>query len=599
METLLSPNEHVIDPSGVTVHLLAIVSELKVLTKKRGLVRFGDVMNHAQRELILDCERQLREIGQIRCIVLKARQIGMSTAIEAIIFALSMVFRDMRSLVLSHQRESAEALLGMTNRYWTTFIFHRYYTERYVSKTHIAWTNGSDIHIATANNKTTGRSKTIHALHASEVAFWDDPETMMTGLRSSMPTFGLTAIFFESTANGVGNFFHRAWNNAIKEEKNEFKTFFFPWHEHPEYTAAFLPAHAQGMPLEHLDEEEEWLRSQGLTDGQLQWRRWAILNLCQNDIDKFHQEFPFSPHEAFVSTGRNVFPIKKLLQHYDPKNGQRGRLIKVGNKIQFHRDITGPLTIFAYPSEDKDWGVYLIGADPTHTTAGDYACAQVINRRTLEQVAVYRKKIDCISFAEDLENLGYYYNTATLAPEKTGPGYATIGALQALNYPHVLQMTKIDSTRGFISGDTLGWGTNRQTKHLAIANLVKDIMDPLESAGEQTYGLLIHDEITLTELRDYITTEDGQGYTNSDGNPHDDCVMALAIAVTCHELEPPVPAYDPGDRIRSVLPKEFALAKGSPVFTNYDPMWPEDPKEEKAQEPSYDPWEDWEDDDVA
>ena len=534
---------------GVEVHLLAFVSELKILTKERGVVRLGDVMNYAQRELIIECERQLRVTGQIRVITLKARQIGISTVIEAIIFALSILFRDYHSLIVSHEKDSAEGLLSMTKRYWATYPFRQFHDEKYNGKAHLAWSDmGSEIQVATAKNVDAGRSKTLQALHASEVAFWDEPETLMTGLRQAIPTFGMTAIFLESTANGIGNYFHKTWNVAAKGE-SEYTPMFFPWWKHPEYTAQYVPAAERDKyVLDHLDEEERGLRKRGVPDERLVWRRWAVINLCQSDIEKFHQEYPSDPHEAFVSTGRNVFPLPRLVAHYKPERGVRGQLLEIKGKLQFHEDANGPLTVFSYPSADKDWGVYLIGADPTHTTAGDNACAQVLNRRTLEVVATYRKKIDPVNFGHELRRLGYYYNSALIAPEKTGPGYATVGALLTANYPFVWESTKFDRTPGAITGDTYGWGTNRQTKVYAISHLVKAFMDPMMSVGGQQYGLMVHDADTVAELRDYITTEDGQGYKNGDGSWFDDGVMALAIAVTVHDSEPPVPVYEPASQ---------------------------------------------------
>src|SRR5690606_33148673 len=125
----------------------------------------------------------------------------------------------------------------------------------------------------------------------------------------------------------------------------------------------------------------------------------------------------------------NVFPLKSLMGHYEPLIGKKGKLLTIGGKVRFIEDADGYLTLFAEPSDDKDWGVYLLGADPTHSTAGDYACIQVINRRTMEQVAVYRRKIDPVNFGKDLQALGFYFNTALIAPEKTGPGYATVGCV--------------------------------------------------------------------------------------------------------------------------------------------------------------------------
>ncbi len=531
---------------GQNIKLLPLVSELFILTKDRRVVRLGDVLNYAQLDFIEECEHQLRTRGQIRIAVLKARQIGISTIIEAIAFVLSMAFEDFNSMVISHEDKSAGAILAMSKRYWSTYLWKEFHDEKYNGQKHLAWTNGSDIDIATAKNVDAGRSRTLQFLHASEVAFWPDPDTLMTGLNQSVPTYGLNCIFVESTANGVGNFFHKTCNAAMRGE-SEYKFKFYPWHEHPEYTAAFLPPGQADtyLDLGALDEEELRLRHHyGIDDARLIWRRWAITNRCQGSIDRFHQEYPTTPHEAFISTGRNVFPLPDLLAHYEPMEGRRGRLLRKGQRVTFVDDPNGYLTVFAEPSSDRDWGVYLAGGDPTHTTAGDYACIQVINRRTLEQVAVYRRKIDPINFGKDMQLVGSYYNTAELAPEKEGPGYATIGCIVGDNYPLVYATVNVAKMQGKPTTDVYGWSTNSQTKHLAISHLLKAVTDKLVAIGGQTYGLLIHDETTLLEMRDYITSGDGQRYENNDGSEYDDGVMALAIAMTVHNIEPPPGAYE-------------------------------------------------------
>ena len=546
---------------GAAPQLKPLISELFILTKDLRLVRLGDVMNYAQLDFIKRSERQLKSRGKIRICVLKARQIGVSTIIEAIAFAMSMMYDNFNSKIVSHEDKSAKAILGMTKRYWSTYTFKQFHTETYNGQNHLAWTNGSDMDIATAKNLGAGRSQTIQFLHASEVAFWPDPDTLMTGLDQSVPTFGLNCKFIESTANGVGNYFHKMCNEAMKGE-SEYEFVFYPWHEHPEYTAAYLDdediakislgdldvAEAQwrrgkGVSPEH--EEELQLRHKfGINNQRLMWRRWAIKNRCQNSVSKFHQEYPTTPHEAFVSTGRNVFPLVKMLDHYEPLIGRTGRLFRDRGKVRFSEDPNGYLTVFSEPSDDKDWGVYMLGADPTHTTAGDYACVQIFNRRTLEQVAVYRRKIDPINFGKDLQLLGHWFNDGLLAPEATGPGYATIGCIVGDNYPYVYIRQNVAKMQGFSTQGVYGWITNEQTKHLAISHLLKAFMDPLTTVGGQTYGLLIHDEKTLLELRDYITTEDGAGYKNSDGSEYDDGVMALAIGVAVHSIEPPPTAYE-------------------------------------------------------
>lgn len=575
------------------IHLMPFISEMFILTKERGMERLGDIMNHAQRDFVTRVELQLNETGRIRACVLKARQIGMSTVIEAIIFALSILYNHFNSLIVSHEKDSAEALLGMTRRYWDTFIFKQFHVEKYSGRTQLSWSDiGSNLQVATAKNLNAGRSRTIHALHASEVAFYDDPETLMTGLRQAIPTNGLSAVFYESTANGIGNFFHRTCVQAMKGA-SEYEFFFYPWHEHPEYTSSFLPniEISKYMGLDDLDEEELDLRKAGITDARLIWRRYAIENLCQGDVDKFHQEYPFDPHQAFISTGRNVYPLPDLLVHYEPRKGVRGRLVKSNNRVTFVEDKTGWLTIYSKPSRDIAWGVYIIGADPTHTVSGDNASAQVVNRRTKEQVAVYSRKIDPVAFGKDLQLLGTWYHNALLAPEREGPGYATVGVLAGDYYPNLFQSTNIISSKGHVT-DAFGWSTNSTTKHVAISHLKRAVTEPLVEVGGQKYGLVIHHEATLAEMRDYVTTEDGRGYENGEGSRHDDNVMSLAIAIAVDAIEIPPPPYQAGEPGGPSVPVVEVRQVGEKIMT-VDPAERSQPSDDPASEGVAVPWEKW------
>jgi len=582
-ELIREPFEYIPAPSGV-VRLLPLLEELKILTKDRTTARLGDVMNYAQRDFIMEVEEQINGQGAVRIIVLKARQLGISTIIEGIIFCLSVMYRSYQSLIISHEAESSEHILTMTKRYWNTYPFKRFHDEQYNGRKQLAWSDlQSNIVIATAKNTGAGRSKTLHALHASEVAFWDNPEELITGLRQAIPSQGVTMIFYESTANGVGNFFHKTWEEAVAD-RSEFTAKFYPWHQHPEYTASYIPRmqHHRYSELEVLDKEEKALKAMGVSDGRLLWRRYAIKELCQGDIEKFHQEYPTTPHEAFLSTGRNVFNINHLLDHYRPMRPRVGYLKRVGQRVEFKDNPDGPLKIFRFPSADQNWGIYQIGADPTHTISGDRACAHVMNRRTLEQAAVLSEHYDPIEFGKQLFMLGEYYNTATIAPEKEGPGYATVGHLLGAGYPMVWESQKVDKTPGKIQTDVFGWGTNKATKAMAIGYLVNALSQPLQRVGETTYGLLIHDEDTFAEMKDYISDEKG-GFCNGEGSLFDDRVMALGITLATHYIDPPVPAYTAsGNRVE--VAKE--------IIQHMDESGPTDMSEE-LQEAIDAPWEEW------
>lgn len=510
--------------------LTKLASNLTIKDKKMQVVRFEP--NWAQREFYDEAERQFADRGRVRIIVLKARQLGISTATEAMAFNLSFVFPGYRAMVLAHEIPASQNLLEMTHRYWDNYDFKRLYTTESYSKNDIGWVEtGSRMKIATAGNKGAGRSSTIHFLHASEMAFYPDPKIVMTGLTQTIPESPGTVVVAESTANGRGNYFHQQWLLAEQGE-TEFVPLFFPWHKHPEYRASAI-----GIPhfnLGKLTDDEKVLKRIGVDDDRLAWRRWAIANKCQSDVLIFMQEYPSNPEEAFIATGMNVFPGEHLSACYDPQDGVRGLLQRNGNEVTFKAASDGPLTLFKRPHEDTDWGKYLVAGDPTKTTMGDYAVAQVLNRRTMEQVAVWRGRLDPVTFGEELFKLGLYYNTAMVTTEIEGPGYGTVGKLIGMNYPNIWQrQNKADKTPGAMTASTFGWSTTHQTKPLAIGWLLKFVVD---------HALTIHDRKTYDEMVNYVTLDNGS-YGNGNNEEHDDTVMSLALGVTCHIMDAPLQAY--------------------------------------------------------
>lgn len=507
------------------------VERLSIRTKRQTVELLQP--NWAQKQVLAAVNEQYTNGQPVRIVVLKARQLGISTISEALMFAWVVLHENTYGLVIAHEIDASEYLLNMTKLYWETFPFKDLYTTKYVSRKELAWEEtGSSIRIATAKNMRAGRSRTINALHGSEIAFWDRPDEMMLGLRQTIPNTPQSMMILESTANGVGNWFYDTWQNAVAGD-NDYHPLFFPWWEHPEYTASF--SNLKKETLSHLDEDERVLKKMGVDDDHLVWRRWAIRNLADSNIERFMQEYPATPEEAFIASGTNVFPVENLKQVYEPKNGVKGFLQRRGNAVEFIPDRSGSLTIFRKPSSDLSWGKYFVGADPTHTTMGDNACAQVINRRTYEQVAIWNGKIDPMTFAEELAKLGAFYNHATISTEVEGPGYATIGRLVEIDYPHIWRNRWADKSPGKIS-ETMGWSTTWKRKEWAIGWLIKLIADR---------DMTIHDAKTYDEMRTYVTLPNG-GYGPADGSGRsfDDCVMAMAIACICASTEGPVTGYE-------------------------------------------------------
>lgn len=516
-----------------------MLRQLSVRNKDSEIVRLN--LNWAQREMLAVIDEQMQDNRPVRAIVLKARQLGISTLTEAIMFCRSFIYDHSHSLVLAHELDSSDSLFQMTKLFWETFPYRSMFHPKHASRRELAWEEtGSSIKIASARNTRAGRGQTLNALHASEVGFWEYPEELMLGMRQTIPNRPGSMIVLESTANGVGNWFYDTWNAAMENEV-EYAPLFFPWWKHYEYTASHTGLTRPAVF--HKTEEERALEKMGASEDHLIWRRWAIRNLADGDLNYFMQEYPSTADEAFIASGANVFPHEQLVRCYEPEDPRRGFLMREGEKVRFVQDRSGPLRLFRNPSLDSDWGRYFIGADPAHSTMKDYACAQVINRRTYEQVATWHGHIDPFGFADELAKLGNFFNFAEIATEIEGPGYGTIGRLSALDYPHLWRTRWPDKSPGKIS-ETIGWSTTQKRKEWAVGHLLKLVIDK---------DISLHDRRTYDEMRNFVTLDPvGFGPANEQSG-HDDTVMAMAIACICSSTDGPLAAYGAMDRFTEAI----------------------------------------------
>lgn len=276
------------------------------------------VLNPMQLDALSKIEAQWRERGSVRAITLKARQIGFSTLYEGVAMAVALTNANTRSLVISHLDEHAEYLYGMLDRGLQNLEAGGVKKVEVVREAERYRMDGitlrrpmlSEIATATARNVHSGRGATTQFLHASEAAFYPDAGTLMSALLPAMPMSG-SWVLVESTANGLGNWFADTWEAAV-EGRNDFLPLFYGWWQHYEYTKVFESEKQEREFVASMGAEEHEIRdAYGLTLEQLNWRRWAINNLCDGDATKFRVEFPACPEEAFVASGRPAFdPLK-------------------------------------------------------------------------------------------------------------------------------------------------------------------------------------------------------------------------------------------------------------------------------------------------
>ena len=223
-----------------------IESYLKIQDKAGRLVPL--VFNPLQLKLYREAERQ-REAGRpVRIIILKARQIGFSTAVAAMFYQRAATTPNTHAMIVAHKADASTNIFNKTKLFWECSPIEIRPRKKASNAKELLFENPSSkgeeraadpglrsrIEIETAGNRDAGRSATIQLLHLSELAFWPHGEQTMASLLQAVPPLPGTMVVIESTANGVGGAFYREWQRAVKGE-SVFTPLFFPWYEHDEY----------------------------------------------------------------------------------------------------------------------------------------------------------------------------------------------------------------------------------------------------------------------------------------------------------------------------------------------------------------------------
>lgn len=263
------------------------------------------VFNRCQRHVHERFEQQRAETGRVRAIVLKARQPGISTYVAARFFQRATHRRGQRVFILTHEQEATDNLFGFVER------FHQHLPPLVRPSTgassakELAFDRlDSDYKVATAGTKGAGRSQTIQLFHGSEVGFWPHAESHAAGALQAVPDMPGTEIVLESTANGMGNFFHQAWQQA-EVGGSPFQAIFVPWYWVDEYRVAAPEGFRMNL------EEIEIAEGLGLELDQMAWRRAKIAEM--KDETAFKQEYPATATEAFQLSGHDSFIKPRLI----------------------------------------------------------------------------------------------------------------------------------------------------------------------------------------------------------------------------------------------------------------------------------------------
>jgi hypothetical protein len=457
--------------------------DLPAISLARDLLHIRDRTGQSSPLKANPVQRLFEEKRGQKNIVLKARQMGITTWIAARFFLKTVTIPGTLTVLCAHTREASEGLFAIVQRLWQhlpddlrkdTLRLSKSSANRMVFRS-----LDSEFRVISAGEENAGRGLTIQNLHLSEIGRWPgDPRATLAGLRAALAPGGEMTL--ESTPCGASGAFYEEWTHAAETGLVQH---FYPWWLEPAYTGTAPPQLTQ-HELELADQH-------GLTPAQIGFRR----ELERNFRGLRAQEYAEDPESCFKASGDCCFPTepieRRLMELREPTTTRRG----------------GALQVWLPPSRSH---VYLLGVDTAGGGPdGDFAAIQILDRETGLQCAELRERLTPLELARVAAQLAREYNHATIAVERNNHGAAVLAYLDATE-----RYERVYAREG-----AAGWLTTAGNKPAMISRI----------------GVLLEEDANLffsrrflTECRTFVSFENGS--SGAAPGAHDDCLMAMAVA---------------------------------------------------------------------
>lgn len=409
-------------------------------------------------------------VSHDRNIILKSRQLGISTLIAGYSLWMILFHNDKNILVVAIDQTTSKNLVTKVRVMFENLPSWLKLRSAEDNKLSLRLVNGSQIK-AVASTGTSGRSEALSLVIIDEAAFVDNAEELWASLQQTLSTGGRGIIL--STPNGTGNFFHKLWT-AAEMGQNKFNTIRLPWQVHPERDTA-------------------WRKRQDEELG-------ARLAAQECDCD-------------FSTSGNTVIDPTVL-----------GELVKNIKEPLYQRGFDNNIWVWSAPDYSRD---YIVTADVARGDGSDYSAFHIIDVETMEQVAEYKGQPNTKDFGNMLVSIATEYNDALLVVENANVGWATIQQVLERGYKNLYYSYKdsvFDSdaflTKGYDivnrSDMVAGFTMSHKIRPLAISKMDLYIR---ERASK------IHSKRLVDELMVFIWKNDKaqaqQGY-------NDDLVLSYA-----------------------------------------------------------------------
>ena len=248
-------------------------------------------LNEAQLYLHAKLEEQKRRTGRVRALILKGRQQGCSTYVEARFFHQVTTRRGLSAYILTHHDDASNALFDMAKGFYAGAPAPVKPSQSAANAKELYFDKlNSGYKVGTAGGRATGRGQTIQLFHGSEVAYWPNAETHIAGALQAVADLPQTEIILESTSAGRVGLFYDMCEKALRGD-GDYELIFIPWFWQPEYRKPPPP----GLVL--TSDETDYQALHGLDLEQMAWRRSKIGELL--GIGRFRREYPATAAEAF------------------------------------------------------------------------------------------------------------------------------------------------------------------------------------------------------------------------------------------------------------------------------------------------------------
>jgi hypothetical protein len=446
---------------------------LRIRTKEGNNGKFE--LNPVQRGYSARCGKQN--------IVLKARQVGMTSYIAARLFVETVTHKGTLTMLVAHDQRAAQEIFRIVHRFWN-HLPEKWQQgplkTSHSSMRELVFPRLDSEFMVTSADENAGRGRTIQNLHCTEVSRWGPGgDDALAALRAALVPGG--QIVLESTANGALGSFYQEWQRA---EETGYTRHFFPWWFEERYKC-------QTGAIEMTLEEAELANEHGLTAEQIAWRRqqWSTLR------GMAAQEYAEDAVSCFRASGECVFELDVI----DIALGTTCLPIETRDNRR--------LSIWLPPQTGKQ---YVIGVDPAGGgSTGDYSCAEVIERTGGSQCAELVGHFTMRELSRKVVELAKAYNSALLVVERNNHGHGVLTHLRNLEYPNI-----------FVEKAQDGWNTTGASRPAMIENMADVLADSPE---------LFRSERLWNECRTFI--RNGDGTARAASGAHDDCVMAMGIAL--------------------------------------------------------------------